>query len=80
MGTKRQDNRKQRRAPERAAAARKAKEPTAWLGLSLAASHVARIESLRPRYSRPWRKATRADVLRALVLRGLDAVEAQGTR
>ncbi|MFT3769634.1 MAG: hypothetical protein QM820_29715 [Minicystis sp.] len=72
-------NRKTRAAPQRGAAVRRAKEPTERIALYLAASHVDRIEALRPRYSRPWRKATRSDVLRVIILRGLDAIEEQDT-
>src|SRR5262249_29034186 len=59
-------------APKRAV--RRVREQTARLDVRLAVSAVARIEALRPRYSRPWRAATRADVLRVLLLRGLEVV------
>jgi len=70
-------NTRPRPASKRTAPARRAREPTAHVNVRLARSYVARIEALRPRYSRPWHKATRSDVLRVLILRGLDAIEEQ---
>ena len=36
---------------------------------------LARVEALRPRYSQPWRKATRTDILLILILQGLGVKE-----
>jgi len=75
MGT---TSKKTRAAPKRVAADRPVKEPAERFRLRLVASLAARVDALVPRFSRPWRKATRVDALRAAILRGLDALEAEG--
>jgi hypothetical protein len=39
---------------------------------------IARIDALIPRYSAPWHRATRSDILRALVLEALEHTERSG--
>ena len=53
---------------------------TEHVALRLKLEQVTRIDAQIPRFSTPWRKATRSDVVRALVLEGLSAAEkkAQG--
>jgi hypothetical protein len=41
----------------------------------IAATEVARLDALIAHYVRPWFKPTRSDVLRAVILSGLSAVE-----
>jgi hypothetical protein len=41
---------------------------------------VARVDALLPGLSSPWHVAKRSDALRALILAGLDTVEARGGR
>jgi hypothetical protein len=36
----------------------------------------ARLRALQPRMSKPWRRATQSDVLRAVILAGLPIIEA----
>ena len=40
------------------------------------AETMARVDALMPRFSIPGRLATRSDVMRALILRGLESYEA----
>ena len=50
------------------------------VAVRLDAEILARVDALEPRYSQPWRKATRSDLLRVLVLAGLDALGAPPRR
>jgi hypothetical protein len=45
------------------------------VAVRLDAEILSRVDALGPVYSQPWRKATRSDLLRLLVLAGLDVEE-----
>ena len=51
--------------------------PTPYAAFRIDPAILARVEALGPRYTRPWRKATRSDLLRICILAGLDALENQ---
>jgi predicted DNA-binding protein len=50
--------------------------PKQHVAVRLPPELVARLDALIPRLSTEWREATRSDVLRALLLKGLGDVEA----
>jgi hypothetical protein len=43
------------------------------VAVRLDAETLARVDALLPSLSKPWRRSTRSDALRALILAGLDA-------
>jgi hypothetical protein len=45
--------------------------PKIHIGVRLDPEHVAQVDALIPALSTPWHGATRSDVLRAVVIRGL---------
>jgi hypothetical protein len=51
-------------------------QPKQHVAVRLSPELVARLDALIPRLSTEWHEATRSDVLRALLLKGLGAVEA----
>ncbi|MFT3769633.1 MAG: hypothetical protein QM820_29710 [Minicystis sp.] len=55
------------------------RDPKEHVAVRLNAQEIARIEALRSRLSEPWRQATRSDVLRAAILKGLEALEEERT-
>jgi hypothetical protein len=59
----------------KAPAKRRAAPPDAHVAFRLDGAILARVDALGPRYSQPWRQATRSDLFRLLILAGLDAVE-----
>jgi hypothetical protein len=46
------------------------------VAVRLDAEHVAQVDALIPLFSKPWRDATRSDVLRALVIAGFKTIKA----
>jgi len=51
---------------------------TNHVSVRLDARTVARVDALAPQLSTEWRRATRSDVLRALILSALEHYEQQG--
>jgi hypothetical protein len=39
---------------------------------------IARVDALRPHYSKPWRKVTRSDLLLIVILAGLEVEDPSG--
>ena len=54
---------------------RGAKKPREQIAVRLLPEEIERVEALRARLSTPWHEATRSDALRAVILRGLAAME-----
>lgn len=52
--------------------------PYCHTSVRLDAQTQAGIDALRPHFSTDWRQAATSDILRALILVGLDVVEKQG--
>jgi hypothetical protein len=50
------------------------------VAVRLDAEMLARVDALAPSYSQPWRRATRSDLLRVVILAGLDAEETRVRR
>ena len=53
------------------------REPTRHVSLRLDLSTLSRVDGLIPAVSTPWRAAKRSDVLRAIILEGLQVLEAR---
>ena len=51
-------------------------KPSESIAVHVDAQMITRLDALIPRFSKPGHKATRSDVVRALLLTGLDAAEA----
>ena len=54
---------------------KRAAAPPVRLSVRLDAAVLARVDALTTRFSVPWRKATRSDIVRILIDRGLSVVE-----
>ena len=54
---------------------RSTKKPTEHVAVRLKPEDVARIDAQIPRLSTPWLEATRSDVLRAALFKGLAVME-----
>jgi len=63
-----------KRTPGRPASGR---EPTCHVSFRLDLSTLGRVDGVIPAVSTPWRAAKRSDVLRALILEGLQVLEAR---
>ena len=53
------------------------REPSPHISLRLDRSTLGRVDAFIPAMSTPWRAAKRSDVLRALLLEGLQVLEAR---
>jgi hypothetical protein len=53
------------------------REPSRHLSLRLDLSTLGRVDAFIPAMSTPWRAAKRSDVLRALIVEGLQVLEAR---
>jgi len=50
------------------------------VAVRLDAENLARVDAVAPMYSQPWRRATRSDLLRIVILTGLEAEERRAQR
>jgi len=50
------------------------------VAVRLEAEDIARVEALRARLGTAWHQATRSDVLRAAILKGLEVIENEAPR
>lgn len=51
--------------------------PTIHVAVRLEPDQIARVDALLPTFTTRWRKATRSEVLRALILESLERTEAE---